>query len=84
MGGLADSIMADLRQVNSCMDGAAQAMRTCRLAESFALHCCVAAQALRQMTRLPGQAGLVLDHLWHRHAALQQRAHFLPAASAAE
>ena len=44
------------------MDGAAQAMRTCRLAESFALHCCSAAQALQLMMRLPGQAELVLDH----------------------
>ena len=60
--GVVHSIMADLRQVNPCMDGAAQAMCTCRLAESFALHCYSAAQALRQMMRLLGQAELVLDH----------------------
>ncbi len=62
--GVVHSITADLRQVNSCMDGAAQTMRTCRLAESFALHCCSAARALQPPMRLPGQAGLVLGHPW--------------------
>lgn len=79
--------MADLQQVTSRAMGMAQPMRTCRPAvcwQNSFLHCRSAAQALQQMMSLPGQAERVLDHLWHPHAALQQGAHSLPAASAAQ